>query len=83
MKSIDINISILQKFIHLLRNITISKEKISENAETGAAGQQLFPNEESITAFHRKAYLGNFMAGPYAMIDPRFFKSKEPHFQNN
>jgi hypothetical protein len=83
MKSIEINISTFQKVINFLKGITMTKGKVNSKTEAKAEEKQLFPNEASITTFQRKAYMGNFMAGPYAMIDPRFFKSKKPHFQNN
>jgi hypothetical protein len=83
MKSIAINISALQKMINILKSITTRKESVSNKAGANVGDKKLFPNEASITTFQRKAYMGNFMAGPYAMIDPRFFNSKEPHFQNN
>jgi hypothetical protein len=83
MKSIEIHISALQKIIIFLKNITMRKEAVGKKAEANVEEKELFPNEASITAFQRKAYMGNFMAGPYAMIDPRFFKSKKQHFQDN
>lgn len=61
----------------------MKKQAVLKKPEANVEEKQLFPNEASITTFQRKAYMGNFMAGPYAMIDPRFFNSKKPHFQNN
>jgi hypothetical protein len=83
MKSIAINISALQKITNFLKSMTMRKKAVIKKAEADIEDKQLFPNEASIITFQRKAYIGNFMAGPYAMIDPRFFKSKKPHFQNN
>jgi hypothetical protein len=83
MKSIEINIPTLQKVINFLKSVTMSKGEVVSKTEARAEEKKLFPNEASITTFQRKAYMGNFMAGPYAMIDPRFFKSKKPHFQDN
>ncbi len=77
MKAIDINITPLQKFFNLFRVNKMPGGKVKKDFKETKQECTIFPDSESITQFQRKAYMGNFMAGPFTMIAPGFFKTEK------
>ena len=78
MKAFSINILDRIKMFIQFNNLTSKPERTIHNEQKSVEqfrrGQPKSNEESDLAVFQRKAYMGHFMAGPIALINPGLFK---------